>query len=409
MTTATVRLPPKLVPLFTPPRGDLRFRVAYGGRGSGKSFTFALMAAIWGYAEPLRILCTRELQVSIKESMHAEIKNAIASLPWLSAHYDVGEAYIRGKNGTEFIFRGLRHNISAVKSMAQIDLCIVEEAADVPHHSWQSLLPTIRAPKSEIWAVYNPKTEQDPVDAMFRQTPPPRCMAVEISWRDNPWFPPELDEQRKHAQAVMNPADYAWIWEGAYLVNSDAQVLSGKVRIHEFTPQHDWDGPYHGLDYGFAQDPTAAVKCWVYDNRLWVEYDASKVGLEIDQTADYLKAKIPGIERYLVRADSARPESTSYLQRHGLPRLVSVDKWPGSVQDGIAHLRSYAEIVVHPRCKDFINESRLYSYKVDRLTGDILPEPVDANNNSIDAARYALAPLIRTREAGAALIKVEGL
>ena len=409
MTTATVRLPPKLVPLFTPPRGDLRFRVAYGGRGSGKSFTFALMAAIWGYAEPLRILCTRELQVSIKESMHAEIKNAIASLPWLSAHYDVGEAYIRGKNGTEFIFRGLRHNISAVKSMAQIDLCIVEEAADVPHHSWQSLLPTIRAPKSEIWAVYNPKTEQDPVDVMFRQTPPPRCMAVEISWRDNPWFPPELDEQRKHAQTVMNPADYAWIWEGAYLVNSDAQVLSGKVRIHEFTPQHNWDGPYHGLDYGFAQDPTAAVKCWVYDNRLWVEYDASKVGLEIDQTADYLKAKIPGIERYLVRADSARPESTSYLQRHGLHRLVSVDKWPGSVQDGIAHLRSYAEIVVHPRCKDFINEARLYSYKVDRLTGDILPEPVDANNNSIDAARYALAPLIRTREAGAALIKVEGL
>ena len=409
MTTATVRLPPKLVPLFTPPRGDLRFRVAYGGRGSGKSFTFALMAAIWGYAEPLRILCTRELQVSIKESMHAEIKNAIASLPWLSAHYDVGEAYIRGKNGTEFIFRGLRHNISAVKSMAQIDLCIVEEAADVPHHSWQSLLPTIRAPKSEIWAVYNPKTEQDPVDVMFRQTPPPRCMAVEISWRDNPWFPPELDEQRKHAQTVMNPADYAWIWEGAYLVNSDAQVLSGKVRIHEFTPQHDWDGPYHGLDYGFAQDPTAAVKCWVYDSRLWVEYDASKVGLEIDQTADYLKAKIPGIERYLVRADSARPESTSYLQRHGLPRLVSVDKWPGSVQDGIAHLRSYAEIVVHPRCKDFINESRLYSYKVDRLTGDILPDIVDAHNHVLDAARYALAPLIRTREAGAALIKVEGL
>lgn len=132
MSEVAVSLPPKLVPLFTPPRGDLRFRVAYGGRGSGKSFTFALMAAIWGYAEPLRILCTRELQVSIKESMHAEIKNAIASLPWLAAHYDVGEAYIRGKNGTEFIFRGLRHNISAVKSMAQIDLCIVEEAADVP-------------------------------------------------------------------------------------------------------------------------------------------------------------------------------------------------------------------------------------------------------------------------------------
>src|SRR5690554_8060041 len=101
------------------------------------------MAAIWGYAEPMRILCTRELQVSIKESMHAELKNAINSIDWLRNHYEIGEAFIRGANGTEFIFRGLRHNMSAIKSMAQIDLCIVEEASDVPQHSWTDLLPTI--------------------------------------------------------------------------------------------------------------------------------------------------------------------------------------------------------------------------------------------------------------------------
>src|SRR5690625_3390278 len=123
-TTASIKLPKPLAKLFTPPRGSLRWRVAHGGRGSGKSFSFALMAAVWGYAEPLRILCTRELQVSIRESMHAEIKNAIDTHPWLAAHYDVGRDYIRGKNGTEFIFRGLRHNISSIKSMAQIDLAI---------------------------------------------------------------------------------------------------------------------------------------------------------------------------------------------------------------------------------------------------------------------------------------------
>lgn len=150
MTQVDVKLPPKLVPVFAPPRGELRYRGAYGGRGSAKSFSFAKMAAIYGYMEPLRILCTRDIQDSIKESFHAELKNAIASEPWLAAAYDVGVDYLRGHNGTEFIFKGLRHNISSIKSTAQIDLCIVEEAEDVPQYSWDDLEPTIRTPKSEI-------------------------------------------------------------------------------------------------------------------------------------------------------------------------------------------------------------------------------------------------------------------
>lgn len=402
MTTATIQLPPKLVALFAPARGDLRFRVCHGGRGSGKSYTFALMAAIWGYAEPLRILCTRELQVSIKESMHAEIKNAIESLPWLANHYEVGEAFIRGKNGTEFIFRGLRHNISAVKSMAQIDLCIVEEAADVPQHSWQALLPTIRAPKSEVWAVFNPKSKTDPVDAMFRTNPPPRSMVVELSYGDNPWFPPELDEQRRHAQKTMNAADYAWIWEGQYLENSNAQILAGKCRVDEFEPQAHWDGPYYGIDWGFSQDPTAGVKCWVGDSNLWIEYEAGKVGLENDDIADFMIQRLPGIEKHVIRSDSARPETISHVKSRGrdgkrscLPKIEGVEKWKGSVEDGVSHLRSYNEIVIHPRCREVAREARTYSYKVDRLTGDILTEIVDANNHYMDATRYALAPLIK--------------
>lgn len=406
---ATVELPPKLVPIFALPRGATRYRCAKGGRGSGKSFTFALMAAIWGYAEPLRILATRELQISIKESFHAEVKNAIESLPWLAAHYEVGESYVRGKNGTEFIFRGLRHNISAIKSMAQIDLCIVEEAEDVPEASWRDLLPTIRTPRSEIWCVWNPRLDGSPVDQRFVKNTPPDALVVEMNYTDNPWFPDVLDAQRKHDQSTLDPATYAHIWEGAYLTNSDAQVLANKVTVQEFTPAEGWDGPYHGMDYGFAQDPTTAVKCWVHNRKLWVEYEAGKVGLEIDQTAAYIKRHIPGIENYTIRADSARPESTSYLHRHGLPRIESVHKWPNSVEDGVAHMRSYDQIVVHPRCKETIRETRLYSYKVDRLTGDILPVIIDASNHYIDAVRYALAPLIRRRDAGGAGIKVQGL
>lgn len=139
MSTLRVELPPKLVELFAPARGSLRYRVMRGGRGSGKSFSAAKMAAIWGAVEPLRILCVREFQNSIRESFHAELKNAINSCPWLSTQYDVGIDYLRHvHNGTEFIFKGLRHNIEGVKSMAQIDLVICEESETIPARSWQA-------------------------------------------------------------------------------------------------------------------------------------------------------------------------------------------------------------------------------------------------------------------------------
>lgn len=410
MTESEIALPPKLVDLFAPGRGAVQYRAAHGGRGSGKSFTFALMAAVWGYAEPLRVLCTRDLQVSIKESFHAELKAAIASQPWLAAHYDVGVDYLRGANGTEFLFRGLRNNISSVKSTAKIDLTIVEEAEDVPEAAWLALEATVfRQPKSELWAIWNPRLDGSPVDLRFRKSPPANALVAEMNHWDNPYFPEGLETLRKREQERLDPATYAHVWEGAYLTNSDAQVLAGKVRVAEFMPGKDWDGPYHGLDYGFAQDPSAAVKLWIHDGRLWVEFEAGRQGLEIDETAAFLRAKIPGIEAHTLRADSARPESTSYLKRNGLPRTVSVEKWPGSVEDGVAHLRSYAEIVIHPRCVETIREARLWSYKVDRLTGDVLPVLVDANNHYWDAARYALAPLIQRRDAGAAGARINGL
>lgn len=405
-----VELPPKLVDLFAPARGEALYRCAHGGRGSGKSFGFAKMAAIWGYAEPMRVLCTREFQASIKESFHAELKSAIASEPWLAAHYDVGVDYLRGDNGTEFIFRGLRNGISSVKSTAKIDLTIVEEAEDVPEAAWLALEPTVfRQPRAELWAIWNPRLDGSPVDLRFRKSPPAKSRVVEMNWQDNPFFPPELEALRQREQARLDPATYAHVWEGAYLVNSDSQVLAGKVRVAEFAAQPGWEGPYHGLDYGFAQDPTAAVRCWVHDGRLWVDHEAGKIGLEIDQTPAFLMAGIPAIAAHMVRADSARPESTSYLRRHGLPNTVSVDKWHGSVEDGIAHLRGYAEIVIHPRCRETIKETRLWSYKKDRLSGDVLPVVIDANNHYMDALRYALTPLIQRRDANAAGIMVSGL
>lgn len=391
MTTLTVELPPKLIPLFAHKRGDVRYRVLHGGRGSGKSFSVAKMAALWGAVEPLRILCVRELQNSIKESMHAELKNAINSCAWLSTQYDVGIDYLRHKhNGTEFIFRGLRHNIEAVKSMAQIDLVIAEEAETIPAASWQDLLPTIRIDKSEIIIIFNPKYRNSWVAETFlNNPPPPRTVIVELNWSDNPFFSDVLNEQRLDAMSRMDDALYQHVWEGKFYEASDAQIFNGKFVIKDFESQPHWDGAYLGLDFGFANDPTAATKSWVYDDTLYIEYEACKVGLEIDDTARYLKAEIPDIERYDVIADNARPESISYLKRNGIPKAKACDKGKGSVEDGIAHLKSYKQIVVHPRCVEMAQEFRLYSYKKDRLSGEILPVIVDKHNHLIDSLRYA--------------------
>lgn len=396
MTDARIQLPPKLVPMFAPPRGSVQYRALHGGRGSAKSFSGAKMAAVFGYAEPLRVLCAREFQASIKESFHAELKAAIASEPWLVAHYDVGVDYLRGSNGTEFIFRGLRQSINSVKSLAKIDLTIVEEAEDVPEASWLALEATVfRQDKSELWPIWNPRLDGSPVDMRFRKQPPANAIVTEINWQDNPFFPPGLDTLRRREQGRLDDATYGHVWDGAYLVNSAAQVMSGKWRSAEFEPKDDWDGPYQGGDFGYSQDPTAAVRCYIYGDALYVSHESGGRGIELDAIGEKVCTDIPDYAKHLSRWDSASPGSISIIKRNGVPKAEGAPKWQGSVDDGIRFMRSFREVVVHPRCTNTIKEMRLYSYKVDRLTGDILTVLVDANNHWIDAIRYSIAPLIK--------------
>lgn len=358
------------------------------------------MAAVWGARDKMRILCTREFQNTIKESFHAELKRAISSSAWLSSQYVVGVDFLRHKtNGTEFIFSGLRHNIAGLKSMAVIDLVIVEEAETVPHGSWIDLLPTIRAEKSEVWIIYNPRRRDSWVAQTFDGgSKPPRSIVVDINHDDNPFFPSVLEEQRRYDREVMDPALYRHIWEGAYYEQSDAQVFAGRYEVREFVSHPNWDGPYFGLDYGFSQDPTAGVKAWAHEGRLYVENDFSQIGLELDETARAVIECLPGAEKHVIRADNARPESTSYLKRKGLPRIVSCEKGKGSVEDGIQFIKSFEKIVIHPRCSETAKEFGLYSYKTDKLSGDIMPTLVDANNHCIDALRYALEPAMKSKK-----------
>lgn len=394
-------LPGKLVTVLDLSE-SVRFRGAYGGRGSGKTRGFALAAAVMGekHASAGRsgvILCGREFMNSLDDSSMAEVKQAIAGAPWLTAAYDVGERYIRTKDGrVRFIFAGLRHSLDSIKSKARILLAWVDEAEAVSEAAWEKLLPTVREPDSEVWATWNPEQDSSPTDNRFRKEPPDGALIAEVNHDDNPWFPAVLEQQRLDDQRRLDPQSYAWIWEGAYRENSDAQVFAGCYEVAEFTPGEDWT-MLQGLDWGFAQDPTAAIRCWLMDNKLFIEREAVKVGLELDATPEFIEQHIPGFSDRDSYADCARPESIRHVKRHGMQRVKPCKKWSGSIEDGIQFIRSFDRVIIHPRCTETLREFRLYSYKTDRLSGEILPKPVDAHNHLLDACRYSLEPLMRPR------------
>ncbi|MDY0685656.1 PBSX family phage terminase large subunit [Pasteurella multocida] len=397
-----IEIPPKLIPVFS---GNYRYRGSYGGRGSAKTRTFAKMTAVVAYKRAMAgdsgvVLCGREFMNSLEDSSLEEVKQAIRSEPFLEAFFEIGEKYIRTKCGrVSYIFSGLRHNLDSIKSKARILLAWVDEAESVSEMAWSKLIPTVREHNSEIWLTWNPEKRDSATDKRFRQFPPENSAIVEMNYTDNPWFPDVLEQERLNDKKRLDDATYRWIWEGAYLEASEAQIFNGKYEELEFKPNQDFNGPYFGLDFGFAKDPTAAVKCWVFDNNLYIEYEAGKTGLELDHTAGFMKERVPDIEKYILRADSARPESISYLKRNGIPRIEGVKKWSGSVEDGIEHIKSYRKVYIHPRCKETLREFRLYSYKTDRLTGDVLPTVLDEHNHYIDAIRYALNPLIQSKNA----------
>lgn len=403
---------------FEPLLAPARYKGAKGGRGSGKSHFFAECAVEAMVTAPtLRVVCIREVQRSLKFSAKALVEAKIRTLG-VGHLFRVLDDEIRRVGGTGvMIFAGMQdHTADSIKSLEGFGRAWVEEAQSLSKRSLELLVPTIRAPGSELWFSWNPDQPTDPVDALLAPRdadgaplpPPVGAVVVHVNYTDNPFCPVELrDEARRMAR--IDPEAHAHVWLGAYNTRSNARVLAGKWRIDEFTPDPaTWDGPYHGADFGFAQDPNTLVRCWIAPGRhakstgrLMIEREAYKVGQDTDDIPDAWRRAVPGCERYVIRAESARPETISYLKRHGFPQITAVPKWPGSVEDGVAHLRQYDELVLHPRCTHAADEARHYSYRVDKRTGDVLPEILDKHNHIWDAVRYALTPLIRVRSPAA--------
>ena len=387
LSLADLDLPPKVVPLVEPNR----YKVLWGGRGGTKSWGFSRLSIRRAVQAPTRILCVREYQNSIKESFHQLICDQI-NLLQQDEFFKIRDQSIVGINGSEFFFAGMKTNPRKVKSTEGIDICWVEEGEKFSEESWQILIPTIRKPGSEIWVGFNPDLKTDPTYKRFVLNPPPGARVVNVNWRDNPWISKESRDDKDYLASVDLDA-YNHVWEGHCREFAEAQILKGKCVVEWFEPQPLWDGPYFGADWGFSSDPTALVKLWINGRLLMWEKEFYRIGLELDETAAAFKT-VPGADKHVIRGDGSRPETISYLNRQGL-NVVAARTGPGSVEDGIAFLRSFEKIIIHPDCPHTVEESRLYSYKTDRLSGDVLPVIVDAHNHCIDGGRYALEPVIR--------------
>lgn len=414
--------PPKLRDLFfrSGPNGQAiyvpsRYKVTHGGRGGTKSWSYANVASAISTQRPMRILCVRELQNSIKESIHKLLSDRIDALG-MRSYFDVQDQGIYGRNGTEFIFAGIKNDPAKIKSTEGVDICIVVEAEKISEASWKVLIPTIRKPGSEIWVEFNPREERDPTYKRFVLNTPPDCRRVEINFDDNPWFPAELELERQYALQRINEAqddderaqlqaDYDHVWLGKCQSRSDASVFRRRVVIESFADDPPEKTRLHfGADWGFANDPTALVRFWITDHKdelgrdyqeLWISHEAFGYRVEIDETPELFDG-VPGSREWPIKGDSSRPETISYMRRQGF-NITAAEKWPGSVEDGIAHVKAFRRIHIHSRCKRLQEEARLYQYKIDRLTQEVLPILVDAHNHGWDAVRYGLDGYIQRR------------
>lgn len=214
--------------VFKPLYEPKRYKVYYGGRGGAKSWNFARALLIRGWQQPLRILCAREFQNSIDDSVHRLLSDQIDALG-LRGFYEIKKTEIVGKNGTTFAFEGLRRNATSLKSFEGLDIVWVEEATDVSKASWDILIPTIRKSGSEIWVSFNPELDTDETYKRFVRNPPTDSIVVKVNWSDNPWFPEVLAQERDDLK-VRDHDSYLTVWEGHCRQTLDGAIFANEIR-----------------------------------------------------------------------------------------------------------------------------------------------------------------------------------
>lgn len=391
--------------MFLPLLEPARYKGAHGGRGSAKSWFFADNLIDRCICHPgTRWVCVREIQQSLKDSVKQLLADRIV-------HFEVGhmfrvmESEIITPGDGRLVFYGMQnHTANAIKSLEGADGAWVEEAQTLSQRSLDILRPTVRREGSELWFSWNPRYATDPIDRFMRPLdedgrplpPPLDGIVVKATYKDNPWFPDVLRREMEYDRQ-RDPEKYQHVWMGEYERLSQARVF------HNWTIGHVPEPPYgtvfyFGADWGFSVDPSVLVRLWFSGRTLYIDREVYKVGCEIEDTpALFDKLENGQARRWTIIADSARPETISYMQRHGYDKMRPAKKGTGSVEEGVKFLQNY-DIVVDPRCEHAIEELGKYAWKTDRLTGDILPQLEDKKNHVIDALRYAVETLRTFKE-----------
>jgi phage terminase large subunit len=389
-------LPEKLAPLYEP----RRYKVMHGGRGGGKSHGVAQVLLHMGACKPLRILCAREIQKSMRDSVHRLLKDYIVKLG-LTSFYEVLDTEIRGANGTLFLFAGLQsHTVDSIKSFEGVDIVWIEEAHAISRKSLDTLVPTIRKEGSEIWMTLNPDMETDEVYQRYIATPSPDTWVAKIDWRDNPWFPEVLDHERLKAQRSMLQEDYDHIWEG-----KARRVAAGAIYRHEmeqlYQESRARDVPY---------DPTLPVHT-VWDlgwNDAMVIYMVQR-GPQDVRIIDYIEDSHRTLDWYVAQLEK-RPfrwgtdylphdgktknlqtgKSTEQLLRDMGRRSVRSQERAGDVEEGIKAAR-----MMFPRCYfDQTKAARAleclkrYQRRIHSVTNEPMEPLHDQYSHGADGFRY---------------------
>lgn len=393
---AKAEFPAKAQILFQPETS--RYRVMYGGRGGAKSWAAARALLIKAAKQPLRILCAREFQTSIRDSVHKLLSDQIVALE-LTSFFEITQASIRGKNGSEFAFVGLKNNVANVKSYEGIDICWVEEAQTVSRNSWNVLIPTIRKEGSEIWITFNPELESDETYQRFVVHPPSNAVVQKINWNDNPWFPETL-KQEKDALKERDLDAYNQVWEGMCRQTIDGAIFAQEMQKAEAEGRitkvpYDPVKPVHAVwDLGWS-DQTAI---WFLQ---FVSMETRLIG--------YMEDSQKTINHYLVELQkkgyvydtlwlphdaenktlAANGRSIEEIVRsHGFKTKI-LPKVP--VVDSINAARTMFPNMYFDRenCADGLTCLRHYRYEVDPDTGMFSRNPLhDQYSHGADAFRY---------------------
>lgn len=408
-----VSLKSKIAPSFYPVHraiksGDYSQFWLAGGRGSTKS-SFVPIEIILGIIQDkeANALCLRKVADTLRSSIFANLEWAIEQLG-LTMFFDSTVSpmeFTYRPTGQKIILKGLDKakklkSIKVAKGYFKYlwfeELDEFNGMAEV-RSVQQSVL---RAGQKYIeFFTYNPPDDvYSWVNTEANRKPSNRYTHHSTYLDVDPlWLGSRFTEDAERLK--QNDYDaYRHEYLGEVVGRTDKVIFNGKWEEREFEPSSNWDGAYYGADWGFANDPTVLARLWIHDDCIWIDYAHYGYRVDIDATPELFDF-VPNARQSVIRADSARPETISYMNNHGYEFVKAAAKWTGSVEDGISFLRSYRKIYIHPRCKELIEEAKNYSYKVNRA-GDVTAAIEDKFNHGWDAVRYALEPLISSRRLG---------